>query len=134
MVMMGPRKKKGIWILQQEVERALLSNSDQEESSVVNSLRHCATRALLTRQDVVVVATVSCIYGLGLPQSSTTPSTRHFVGILFHLLKKDWLLIMDESHVTLPQLSAMYLGDQARKKSSVKHGYGLPSVLDNRDP
>jgi excinuclease ABC subunit B len=46
--------------------------------------------------------------------------------------ENDWLLIMDESHVTLPQLSAMYLGDQARKKSLVKHGYRLPSALDNR--
>lgn len=44
----------------------------------------------------------------------------------------DWLLVVDESHVTLPQLKAMYGGDQARKKNLVKHGYRLPSAMDNR--
>jgi excinuclease ABC subunit B len=45
---------------------------------------------------------------------------------------RKWLLVIDESHVTLPQLSAMYAGDQARKRRLVKHGYRLPSALDNR--
>lgn len=45
---------------------------------------------------------------------------------------RDWLLIIDESHVAVPQLSAMYHGDQARKRMLVKHGYRLPSALDNR--
>ena len=45
---------------------------------------------------------------------------------------KDWLLLVDESHVTMPQLKAMYAGDKARKKRLVKHGYRLPSALDNR--
>lgn len=44
----------------------------------------------------------------------------------------DWLLIIDESHVTLPQIRAMYNGDQARKKVLVEHGFRLPSALDNR--
>ena len=43
-----------------------------------------------------------------------------------------WLLLVDESHVTLPQLKAMYGGDRARKLQLVKHGYRLPSALDNR--
>ncbi|MCG3123180.1 MAG: UvrABC system protein B [Phycisphaerales bacterium] len=45
---------------------------------------------------------------------------------------RDWLLIIDESHVTLPQIRAMYNGDQARKKVLVEHGFRLPSALDNR--
>ena len=45
---------------------------------------------------------------------------------------REWLLMMDESHVTLPQLRAMYSGDRARKERLVKHGYRLPSALDNR--
>jgi len=45
---------------------------------------------------------------------------------------RDWLLIIDESHVTLPQVRAMYNGDQARKKVLVSHGFRLPSALDNR--
>jgi excinuclease ABC subunit B len=46
--------------------------------------------------------------------------------------KNDWLLIIDESHVTLPQVHAMYNGDQMRKKVLVEHGFRLPSALDNR--
>ncbi|MCC8189853.1 MAG: UvrB/UvrC motif-containing protein, partial [Planctomycetes bacterium] len=45
---------------------------------------------------------------------------------------KDWLLIVDESHATLPQVRGMYNGDQARKKVLVEHGFRLPSALDNR--
>ncbi|MFO0861308.1 MAG: excinuclease ABC subunit UvrB [Phycisphaerales bacterium] len=45
---------------------------------------------------------------------------------------RDWLLIIDESHVTLPQIRAMYNGDRARKEVLVEHGFRLPSALDNR--
>ena len=44
----------------------------------------------------------------------------------------DWLLFIDESHVTIPQVRAMYNGDQARKRVLVEHGFRLPSALDNR--
>ncbi|MFG0250742.1 MAG: excinuclease ABC subunit UvrB [Phycisphaeraceae bacterium JB051] len=44
----------------------------------------------------------------------------------------DWLMLIDESHVTIPQLRAMYNGDQARKRVLVDHGFRLPSALDNR--
>ncbi len=44
----------------------------------------------------------------------------------------DFLTIIDESHVTLPQIRAMYAGDQARKSNLVEHGFRLPSALDNR--
>ena len=44
----------------------------------------------------------------------------------------DWLLIIDESHVTCSQLQAMYNGDQARKKVLIEHGFRLPSAADNR--
>ena len=44
----------------------------------------------------------------------------------------DWLLIIDESHVTVPQLRGMYNGDLARKKVLIEHGFRLPSAADNR--
>ncbi|PIG92113.1 excinuclease ABC subunit UvrB [Gloeocapsopsis sp. IPPAS B-1203] len=44
----------------------------------------------------------------------------------------DWLLVVDESHVTVPQIRGMYNGDQARKKVLVEHGFRLPSAADNR--
>ena len=51
---------------------------------------------------------------------------------LFDYLPKDALLIIDESHVTVPQLGAMYKGDRSRKETLVEHGFRLPSALDNR--
>lgn len=51
---------------------------------------------------------------------------------LFDYLPKDALLIIDESHVTIPQLNGMYRGDRARKETLVEYGFRLPSALDNR--
>lgn len=51
---------------------------------------------------------------------------------LFEYLPKDALLFVDESHVSTPQIRAMYNGDRARKESLVEHGFRLPSALDNR--
>jgi excinuclease ABC subunit B len=68
--------------------------------------------------------------------------SRHFAGrqageppdtlLDYFKLLGDWFLIVDESHVTLPQLRSMYAGDRARKQQLVKHGFRLPSALDNR--
>lgn len=51
---------------------------------------------------------------------------------LMDYLPKDFLLFVDESHVTLPQVGAMYAGDRSRKESLVKYGFRLPSAFDNR--
>ena len=51
---------------------------------------------------------------------------------LFDYLPDDSLLIVDESHVTIPQLGAMYKGDRSRKETLVEYGFRLPSALDNR--
>jgi excinuclease ABC subunit B len=51
---------------------------------------------------------------------------------LFDYLPDDALLIIDESHVTVPQLGAMYKGDRSRKETLVEYGFRLPSALDNR--
>ena len=51
---------------------------------------------------------------------------------LFDYLPRDSLLIVDESHVTVPQLGAMYKGDRSRKETLVDYGFRLPSALDNR--
>lgn len=50
----------------------------------------------------------------------------------FQHASKDWLCIIDESHITLPQLRGMYNGDQARKQVLIDYGFRLPSALDNR--
>ncbi|MGB8907952.1 MAG: excinuclease ABC subunit UvrB [Candidatus Cybelea sp.] len=51
---------------------------------------------------------------------------------LIDFFPKDWLLFVDESHVTLPQVHGMYAGDRSRKEVLVEHGFRLPSALDNR--
>lgn len=66
--------------------------------------------------------------------------SRHFDGrnegetpyTLFDYLPKDFLLFVDESHVTLPQIRGMFNGDRARKQTLVEYGFRLPSALDNR--
>ncbi|WP_080123885.1 excinuclease ABC subunit UvrB [Chlamydia suis] len=66
--------------------------------------------------------------------------SRHFTGAapgepptcLLDYFPDDFLLIIDESHQTLPQLRAMYRGDQSRKRSLVEYGFRLPSAFDNR--
>ncbi len=66
--------------------------------------------------------------------------SRHFTGLppgqrphnLLDYFPDDFLTIIDESHVTIPQIGGMYNGDRARKETLVKHGFRLPSALDNR--
>ena len=53
-------------------------------------------------------------------------------GCLLDFFKDDFLMIIDESHMTIPQIGGMYHGDQARKKTLVEYGFRLPSALDNR--
>ncbi|MBS1551104.1 MAG: excinuclease ABC subunit UvrB [Bacteroidetes bacterium] len=59
-----------------------------------------------------------------------TPGSRP--SCLFDYFPKDFLLIVDESHVTVPQIRGMYNGDRMRKKTLVEYGFRLPSALDNR--
>jgi excinuclease ABC subunit B len=50
----------------------------------------------------------------------------------FQAASDDWLLLIDESHITLPQIRGMYNGDRARKQTLIDYGFRLPSALDNR--
>ncbi len=63
---------------------------------------------------------------LALREEGETPST------LIDFFPKDFLLIVDESHVTLPQVRGMFNGDRSRKQTLVEYGFRLPSALDNR--
>jgi len=63
---------------------------------------------------------------LALKEPGATPTT------LIDFFRGDFLLVVDESHVTIPQVRGMYNGDRARKEELVKYGFRLPSALDNR--
>lgn len=64
------------------------------------------------------------------PLSGRKPGERP--GVLLDYFPKDFLTFIDESHVTLPQIGAMYAGDRSRKTSLVDYGFRLPCALDNR--
>ena len=63
---------------------------------------------------------------LALKEAGATPTT------LLDFFKKNFLMIIDESHVTVPQVRGMFNGDQARKQVLVEYGFRLPSAMDNR--
>lgn len=63
---------------------------------------------------------------LELRKPGSTPYT------IFDYLGNDWLLVIDESHMTIPQIKGMYFGDKSRKQNLVDYGFRLPSALDNR--
>ena len=86
-----------------------------------------------TRQDLEMMREVGFCNGienysrfLTQRQAGEAPYT------LIDYFSKDFLMVVDESHVTIPQVRAMYAGDQARKTALIENGFRLPSALDNR--
>jgi excinuclease ABC subunit B len=79
----------------------------------------------------MIINTGTCI---GIENYSTYFQNRHFNRpfCLLDFFNKNYLMVIDESHVTLPQIKAMFLADVSRKKHLIKYGYRLPSALENR--
>ncbi|MDQ2919037.1 MAG: excinuclease ABC subunit UvrB, partial [Verrucomicrobiota bacterium] len=86
-----------------------------------------------TRYDLDMLREVGYCNGI---ENYSRPLTGREAGstpwCLLDFFPKDWLLFVDESHVSLPQVHGMYGGDKSRKQSLVEHGFRLPSALDNR--
>jgi excinuclease ABC subunit B len=86
-----------------------------------------------TRFDLEMMAEVGYCQGI---ENYSRHLTRRGAGepppTLFDYLPADALLVVDESHVTIPQLGAMYKGDRSRKENLVEYGFRLPSAMDNR--
>lgn len=86
-----------------------------------------------TRYDLALIREVGYCNGI-------ENYSRHFSGkkpgeapdTLISYFPDDFLLVIDESHVTVPQIGGMYAGDRSRKETLVEHGFRLPSALDNR--
>lgn len=86
-----------------------------------------------TRYDIEMLMEIG--FCTGIENYSRVLSGREPGSAPFTLLdhfSKDFLLFVDESHVTLPQVRGMYAGDRARKESLVEYGFRLPSAFDNR--
>jgi len=86
-----------------------------------------------TNYDIEMLQTVGYVSGIenysrymDARPAGTPPAT------LIHYFPDDFLMFIDESHMTLPQIRGMYNGDHARKESLVEHGFRLPSAYDNR--
>jgi len=86
-----------------------------------------------TRYDVEMMLEMGYCPGIenySRPLSGRNPGAPPYT--LFDFFPKDYLLIVDESHATVPQVGAMYSGDRSRKATLVEFGFRLPSALDNR--
>ncbi len=86
-----------------------------------------------TRFDIEMLTEVGYCPGIenySRPLSGRPPGAAPYT--LYDFFPKDFLLIVDESHASVPQIRAMYAGDRSRKTTLVEHGFRLPSALDNR--
>lgn len=127
------------FVTQEETMRIALKNIERELEERLEVLRgagkllEAQRLEQRTRYDIEMMQEVGFCSGienysgpLTFRERGATPYT------LMDYFPKDLLIVIDESHVTLPQIRAMYNGDQARKNMLVEHGFRLPSALDNR--
>ena len=86
-----------------------------------------------TRFDLEMMQEVGFCQGIeNYSRYLTGQSTGEAPATLFDYFPKEFLLFIDESHVTIPQVGGMYAGDRSRKETLVEYGFRLPSALDNR--
>jgi len=120
------------------LERALISIEQELEERLThlrgkNKLLESQRLESRTRYDMEIMRETGTCHGI-------ENYSRHFDGrrpgerpwTLIDYFPEDFLLIIDESHVTLPQLRGMYEGDRSRKKNLIDYGFRLPSAYDNR--
>lgn len=119
--------KTAIVNIREELEQQLALFKEQEKLLEYQRLKE------RTNYDLEMLAETGSCRGvenysrhLALKEAGATPTT------LIDFFPDDFLLMVDESHVTLPQVRGMYNGDQARKKVLVDFGFRLPSAMDNR--
>jgi excinuclease ABC subunit B len=120
------------------IERALASIREELEMRLIalknaGKLLEAQRLAARTRYDIEMLQEVGFCPGIenySRHLDGRSPGQRPYT--LIDYFGDDYLLIIDESHVALPQLRAMYNGDRSRKEVLVEHGFRLPSAMDNR--
>ena len=126
-VILPERKKTAIESIQSELVEHL------EELRAMGKIVEAQRLAQRTQFDIEMIVTMG--YCKGIENYS-----RHMSGrapgqappCLLDYFPKDWMLVVDESHVMIPQIGGMYRGDRARKGTLIEHGFRLPSARDNR--
>jgi excinuclease ABC subunit B len=114
-----------------EIKKELEERLD--ELRVAGKLLEAQRLSARTRFDIEMLQQVGYCPGVenySRPLSGREPGS--MPSTLIDFFPDDYLLIVDESHATLPQVRAMYNGDRSRKETLVEHGFRLPSALDNR--
>jgi excinuclease ABC subunit B len=104
-----------------------------EEFKNQNKLLEAQRLAARTRFDIEMMQEMGYCPGIenySRPLSGRPPGS--IPDTLYNFFPSDYLLFVDESHVTVPQVRGMFAGDYSRKKTLVEHGFRLPSALDNR--
>jgi excinuclease ABC subunit B len=123
---------------QSTIERALV-NIEEELASRLNELRsqgkllEAQRLEQRTRFDMEMMREIGYCSGIenySRHIAGRPPGSRPFC--LLDYFPKDFLLVVDESHVAVPQIAGMWHGDRSRKTTLVEHGFRLPSALDNR--
>jgi excinuclease ABC subunit B len=122
----------------ERIERALESISNELEQQLKKlraegKLLEAQRLEYRTRYDMEMLREVGYCHGIenySRHISGRPPGSRPYC--LIDYFPEDFLTIIDESHVTIPQLRGMYNGDRVRKETLVEHGFRLPSCLDNR--
>src|SRR5690554_5240389 len=121
------RLKESIKRIEDELEERIKHYNDNDQFLEAQRI------TMRTRYDLEMLREIGTCSGvenysrhLSLRAEGETPAT------LIDFFGDDFLLIVDESHVTIPQVGGMYAGDRSRKQTLVEHGFRLPSALDNR--
>jgi excinuclease ABC subunit B len=120
------------------IEAAAASIKEELEQRLMELKRHgklleAQRLAARTRYDMEMIQEVGYCSGIenySRHLNGSPPGAKPYT--LIDYFPDDYLLVVDESHATIPQVRAMFNGDQARKKVLVEHGFRLPSALDNR--
>jgi excinuclease ABC subunit B len=123
---------------QERVDRALpLIEKELEQQLEVfrrkGKVLECQRLEQRTRHDMEMLQTTGVCNGIenySRFMDGRSPGQPPFT--LLHYFPDDWVLFVDESHVAVPQVGAMFKGDRSRKETLVEHGFRLPSALDNR--
>lgn len=123
----GGKLKRAIQTISEELEERLKELRSRDKLLEAQRLEQ------RTRYDLEMLAEMGYCPGIenySRHLSGRAPGSRPYT--LIDYFPRDFLIIIDESHVTVPQLGAMYNGDRSRKETLVEYGFRLPSALDNR--
>ena len=116
-----------VWAIQQDLEKQKKYFTD---NMLLSEAKRIEERTLYDLEMIKELGYCSGIENYSRYFDKRKPGERPFC--LLDYFDDDFLLVVDESHVTLPQVGAMYGGDRSRKVNLVEHGFRLPSALDNR--